>query len=311
MVMKRGFTLIEMIVTIVILGILSAGTFISLEHLYIRSAKSKAISDLSFESQMIVDQIAVLMYERIPASVIGYNPSTNAFASIYAIDNNFTVLEWIGVAHEALKLRAYSGFVDMNASIKPKLSSIGINNQAIDSVVGKKFSDGNVSKMGLFFAGSFDDGALYDSNEFNTTFGWHGNGVGTKIYDFTIANDGNITLLSTPNEIYEKYYMVDSGYAIARGSEVNLFTCNYDFNVTTTSNTLFLFYNFRPWIGETFCGDKGSSGVRAGNVTILSQHVSGFEAGVINGTIYFNLSMNKVIRGSENNVTISKQKAVY
>lgn len=309
--MKKGFTLIEMIVTIVILGVLSAGTFISLQHLYLRSAKSKAIGDLSFESQMIVDQISALMYERVPTSVVGYNPSTNAFASIYALDNNFTVLEWIGVAHEALKLRAYNGFVDMNASSKPKLSSIGVNNDLIDTVVGKKWNEGNVSKMGLFFAGSFDDGAIYYSDEFNTTFGWHGNNVGTKIYDFTIGNDGNITLLQAPNEIYEKYYLVDSAYAIARGSEVNLFTCNNDLNVTTTNDTLFLFYNFRPWKGETFCGDKGSSGNKAGNVTILSQHVNGFEAGVINGTIYFNLSMNKVIRGSENNITISKQKAVY
>lgn len=310
--MKKGFTLIEMVVTIVILGILSAGTFISLEHLYVRSAKSKALSDLSLESQIIVDQISALMYERVPTSVIGYNPDTSAFASVYTIDNNFTVLEWIGVANEALKLRAYSGFVDMNASLKPKLSSLGINNNDIDNVSGQKFNDGNVSKMGLFFAGSFDDGAIYYSDDFNTTFGWHGNhNTGTKIYDFTILGDGNITLLTSPNEIYEKYYLLDSAYAIARGSDVNLATCTHNLNVTTTNNTLFLFYNFRPWKGETFCGDKGASGTKAGNVSILSQHVSGFEAGVINGTIYFNLSMAKVIRGSENNVTISKQKAVY
>lgn len=307
----KAFTLIEVIVTIVILGILSAGTFVSLEHLYLRSAKSKAFNDLSMISQISLDHISALMYERVPSSVIGYNPSSNTFQSIFAVDTNFTILEWIGIASEAHKLRAYSGFVDMNASIRPRLSSIGVNSSLIGTTLGKKFKDGNVSQLGLMFAGSFDDGASYASNEFNSTFGWHGNHASTRIYDVTLGADGNITLLTTPpEEIYEKYYFVDSAYAVARGSDVNTTACS---GITTpvTNDTLFLFYNYRPWKGETFCGDKGVNGTKMGDATILSSHVSGFQAGVINGTIYINMTLNKIIRGSENNVTLSKQKAVY
>lgn len=315
MVRKRGFTLLEMIITIVILGILSAGIFVSLQHLYLRSAKSKAISDLSLESQMIVDQVSALMYDRVPSSVIGYNATSNLFASIYQLDANFTIIEWIGVASEAHKMRAYSGFVDMNASnnITLKLSSAGLSKSFIDTVMAEKFGVGSTDNMGLVFAGSFDDGAIYYADEFNTTFGWHGN-VASKIFGFSVPlNDGNITLAVKPNEIYEKYYLVDSAYAVARGGDINMLAqCIVDLNTTVNTNTLFLFYNYRPWRqqGVTFCADVNGA-IKEGSVTILSNNVGGFESGVINGTIYFNLTLNKVIKGSDNNVTISKQKAVY
>lgn len=305
--MKRGFTLLEMIVTIVILGILSAGTFVSLQHLYLRSAKSKALSDLSSESQVIVDQISALMYDRVPSSVIGYDGLDN-FQSIYSLDNNFTILEWVGVASEAHKLRTYSGFIDMNASdgTANRLSTpLSLNEGNITAKFGIVSVNDSVR---LVFAGVFDDGSVYD--DFNNTFGWHGKDSNKTYQILSFNSDGNITLVNKPNEIYEKYYLVDSAYAVARGADVNIVTCN-NINLATNENTLFLFYNFRPWKGETFCGDKGSFGTKEGNVTILSNNVSGFEAGVINGSIYFNITMNKVIRGSDNNVTVSKQKAVY
>ena len=327
--MKRGFTLLEMIVTIVILGILSAGTFVSLQHLYLRSAKSKALSDLSSESQVIVDQLSALMYDRVPSSVIGYDGNGTAglhdFKSIYALDNNFTVLEWIGVASESHKLRAYSGFIDMNASdgTARRLSTPPSSDQnAIEQNLTAKFGGVHTIVSGndsfrLVFAGAFDDGAIYD--DFNNTFGWHSKDA-NKTYSIESINGGNIILKNTPinlalKEIHEKYYLVDSAYAVALGRDVNtdLNCSNLDINTSALdyNNTLLLFYNYRPWKSQTFCADRGTLGAKEGNVTILSKNVSGFEAGVINGSIYFNITMNKKIRASDNNVTISKQKAVY
>lgn len=312
--MKKGFTLIEIIVTISILAILSAGTLISVKHLYIRVAKSKALSNLSSDSQLISDQISTLLYERVPSSVIGYSADGN-FSSLYALNTQFEILEWIGTASEAMNAGYYSGFVDMDKSDKQSntLVSFEINSSAIDTTLHHKFGEPiSNSDLGLVFAGTFDDGLVTSSNDFNNSFGWHGNGHSLT---YGIAfHDNNITLLSTPEEIYEKYYLIDTAYAVAKGDSIDLnATCIKDLNQSTDGDTLFLFYNYRPWETQTFCADTHISHAetREGNVTILSNNVKGFEAGLINDSLYFNLTLEKAIKGSPNSVSISKQKVVF
>jgi len=308
--MKKAFTLVEIIITIVILGILSAGIFVSLKHLYTRVAKSKTMSDLSSDSQVIADQITELLYDRVPSSTIGYK-SSGEFQSIYNLDTTYNIIEWIGVANEAMKAGYYSSFVDLNASDKntSTIYSPDIDKASLQTFMVDKF-DANSSDLAIIFAGSFDDGSLVLSNDFNSSFGWHGN-VYNKIYKISSINDNNITLKTTPDEIYEKYYLVDSAYAIARGADINInATCIKDLNQSDNSNTLYLFYNYRPWENQTFCADPSGSG-KSGNVTILSKNVKGFEVGLLNGNINFSLTLQKHIRGTDNNITISKEKVVF
>ena len=287
----RGFTLVEMIMVIVVLGILSAGTFVSLKHMYQRVAKSKAISELSFDSQIIVNQISMMLRERVPRKVWGYETNATNKTQIHDIvGGDFVILEWYGTASESLKAGHYSGFVDMDASDRDSntIVSYDINRSDINTTLEKKFGRNPIrsiqNSLALVFAGSFDEGAsehnITDINE-------------------TDINKRNITLQTRPNRIYEKYFLVDSAYAIARGDDIN---CRSDANET---NTLYLFYNYRPWNGDTFCSDA--------NVTILSSEVSGFEIDLLNGNLLFNLTMQRSVpkRGNGNNVTISKQKVVF
>ena len=306
----KAFTLVEIIITIVILGILSAGTLISLKHLYLKVAKSKAISDLSSDSQVVADQISALLYDRVPSSTIGYK-NDGTFDSIYNLGSTYSVIEWIGVASEAQKAGYYSGFVDLNRSDRATntIYSPDINKTALSGVIADKFSGAILSDLALIFAGSFDDGSLALSNDFNSSFGWHGN-LHNQIETITSINDNNITFTSTPDEIYEKYYLVDSAYAIARGADINLnANCIKDLN-RSDANILFLFYNYRPWQGETFCADPNGNN-QDGNVTILSFDAKGFEVGLENDSIRFSITLQKHIKGSENSVTISKQKVVF
>ncbi len=305
----KAFTLVEIIITIVILGILSAGTFVSLKHLYLKVAKSKTLSNLSSDSQVVVDQISALLYERVPSSVIGYK-GDGTFDSIYNLNSTYSVIEWIGVASEAQKAGYYSGFVDLNSSNRDTntIYSPNIDTTSLNSVMVDKF-DKTSSDLALIFAGSFDDGSLALSSDFNNSFGWHGN-LHNQIQTILAINDNNITLNTTPDEIYEKYYLVDSAYAIARGVDIDLnASCIRDLN-KSDANTLFLFYNYRPWKSETFCADSNGNN-QDGNVTVLTFDTKGFEAGLENDSLTFNLTLQKHVKGSDNNVTISKQKVVF
>ncbi len=306
---QKAFTLVEVIITIVILGILSAGTFVSLKHLYIKVAKSKAMSDLSSDAQIVVDQISSLLYDRVPSSTIGYK-NDGTFETIYNLNLSFSVIEWIGIASEAQKAGYYSGFVDLNKSDKntKTISSPDINVTALSNVMANKFN-ATSSDLALVFAGAFDDGNLALSNDFNSSFGWHGN-LHKKIEDIASISGNTITFATTPDEIYEKYYLVDTAYAIARGADIDLnATCIKDLN-KSDSNTLFLFYNYRPWKGKTFCADPNGSN-QDGNVTVLTYNAKGFQASLLNDSLRFSLTLQKHIRGSDNNVTISKQKVVF
>ncbi len=299
--MKKAFTLIEIIVTIVILGILAAGTFVSLKHLYLRSAKSKILSESSFTTQIVVDQIAALLYDRVPATVIGYklNGDFEPIANILSTD--FKILQWIGTSVEAHKSGYYSGFIDLDASDKNTSTAVSfeIDGGDINASFKNKFGrDRNADDIALIFAGSFDDASLSSSSDFNSSFGWHGN-PSNLIYTFT-TSDNNLSFDIKPQEVYEKYYLVDSAYAIARKEDITPPCSSVD--ASDDANTLYLFYNFRPWKAQDFCD---------GNVTVLAEGVRGFKAGVINNNIYFSLSISKEIRGSDNNLSISKEKVVF
>ena len=292
--MRRGFSMVELIMTIVLMGILAGGAYISLSKLYTKRAKTKAISELSLDSTRISSQISSLLAYRIPSSVIGYDMSDESFESIYTMSHQYGILEWIGQDFENYKAKYYSGFVDFDACdpVQDMLISPDTN---ITKILAQD------SDTALLFSGSFDEGVGYDS-DFNESFGWHGHGA-SKVFSINPAStDDNITLLTKPDTIYEKYYLTNSAFAIARAADVNA-SCRS--SLETTDDTLLLYYNYKPWLGETFCADA--------NVTILSEETSGFEVDFINGSLQFNLTLEREIKKSGKNlhVKISKEKVVF
>ncbi len=322
--MKKAFTLIEMIVVIVIAGILSTGTFIALKQIYLRSSKSKAISELSQNSELITSQVTSLLYDRVPSSVIGYDTIAKNFQSIFDIDTTYNVLEWLSVAQESFNHRDYSGFVDMDNnktdSSSNTLYSPDTNVSDINETTKIKFHtaedvfDNNL--VALVFAGSFDSGSL-SLDDFNNSFGWHGYSH-NLIYDINASSVGNvIKLKSHPNEIYEKYYLVDSAYALTRGEDINQSAeCIKNLNIAQKdiNNTLFLFYNYRPWKNETFCADPNTlnSESKEGNVTVLANEVQGFRVDLVNDNLQFSLTLKRYISSDKkHSVTISKQKVIF
>jgi len=302
---KRAFTLLEMIFVIAISAILAIGAFKAFEALYIRSARAKAVTDMTLRSQIILDQIGVLLYNRVPNSVIGYTPSSDCEA-ITELTTSRPVLEWLSTMDDELINREYDGFIDMGDSNKTS-HVLSVPN------ISKDFTDVN-----LVFAGAFDEGAEETNKACEGAFGWHGNDSNLS-YDISIDSANNeITLTdsneSQPSYIYEKFYLTKTAYAIARGADLLQSdvenNCGYDTsNLRDFNTTLFLFYNYQPFAGETFCGD--SSGTTEGNVSVLGEDISSFEAIYINDSIRINIDMNKTIRGSQSDVHIYKQKVIF
>ncbi len=294
---RGGFTMIELVTTIVIMGILAGGTYISLSKLYLKKARSKALSELSFDSARIANQISALLYERVPATAIGYDMTHDSFESIYSLSQQYGILEWISQDFENYKARYYSALIDFDACDKNTLMLTS--------------PDTNITKVlnsdpdtALMFAGSFDEGDISYNSDASDYFGWHGHQASHIFGIKPASKDENITLDTKPDTLYEKYYLVNQAFAIARASDINA-SCNSLQTLQTTDNTLLLFYNYKPWKGENFCDDA--------NATILSSEAGGFEAAFVNGNLQFNLTLQRTIKNSGKKVRIevSKEKVVF
>jgi len=315
--MRKATTLLELIFVLIIISFLATATFKGMEAIKIRSYKTKEITKFSLDSQIVVDMISNYFQNRVPYTVIGYNPNNGDFKYIGDLtNNNHTILEWFGTANEAFVDGNYSGFADMATLSNNVFLSQNSDGDALNDATQNKFhtSDNIYDKkiVNLIFSGSFDR-ATSDSNDYNSSFGWHGNDSNDS-FDFSMDSSGdiNITDSTKPKFIYEKYFIVDSAYAIARGVDVKQdANCIKNLNISTKdiNNTLLLFSNYRPWRGETFCADPNGSG-QDGNASILMQNVDGFSFEEMDYTIRINLDINKSIRGASP-IHFSKMKVVF
>ncbi|SFV68945.1 hypothetical protein MNB_SM-6-1080 [hydrothermal vent metagenome] len=314
--MRRAATLIELIFVLVIISFLAAATFKGMQAIKIRSYKAKETTKLSLESQIVVNQISNYLQNRVPSTVIGYDPASGNFEYIGDLTSSKPVLEWFGRANEAFIDGNYSGFADMATLNSNTFKSQKSDGNELNQTTQKKFhiSDNiyNNKVVNLIFAGSFDRAAS-DLNDYNNSFGWHGN-ASNNSFDFSMADDGNITINTSedPKFIYEKYFIVDTAYAIARGEDIKQDAdciSKLTIHPKDINNTLFLFSNYRPWRGETFCADPNGND-QEGNVSILMQNITGFSFEEMDYTIRIMLDINKSIRGGSD-IHFSKMKVMF
>ena len=327
--MKKSFTLIEIIFVIVILGLISVGSFKAIQMLYQRYYQVNTITRFTVISQTLLDEVSTILYYRTPLTAIGYSPSDGDFKRLDEVDDDkYKIFEWISEAYDAKKHfgfdihTGYTGFIDMSASNRDTLTLVSRDfnitdvNDTLNSVF---FNKQDLNKTtAVIFAGNLDNGV--DGDDYNNSFGWHAH-EHKKVFLISkfkqVGSDANMTMTEDikGNKIFAKYYLAASAWAIARGEDVNQNASCLN-NLEVDDNTLLLFYNYRPWENnQTFCADKNASGVSEfgdGNATVLARDVTAFRVKAVDSHVELKVQFTKrMYRGSEQNITLTKQKVTF
>ena len=117
--MKRGFTLIELVFVIVVLGIISMFGADLYTKIYKSYVHVRAVNQLEARTQNAMMLITNRLEDRIKSSTIGRELSSNEFVPISDLtDPRYDILEWIGQSVESRNINqrnpGWSGFMSMS-----------------------------------------------------------------------------------------------------------------------------------------------------------------------------------------------------
>jgi len=306
--MKRAFTLLELVVVIVVLGIIAMMSFNAIMNIYSNYFQTKTVNELETQTEIALEQISKRLEHRIKPSVIA-RKTDGAFLALndnrVNLDAKYEILEFIPYAYEIFndvpsgnKAGRYSGYVDLaNSSPATGLISPGSNfsTEVVETIkdltrkndasgcVDFKDKDGGVVAI-------FSD-VYYDVQN---SFGYKDNlnldiaKVGVK------STDGNTLEISgfANKQISEQYHLAYTANAIVPEQSAD---------PKDTANGVFdlnLYYDYRPWMGQ---------GYKNGEKATLAKNVTRFVFIEKNGVIVLKLCM----RAKNSEITICKSKAVY
>ena len=294
--MKKGFTFIEMIFVMVIMGILAKFGAEIFRNVYLNYNQSTANNILQADTELVLQQVGNRLQYRIKDSLIG-RKSNGDFMPMNSInDSNYTTVEWVGydidgwLGDAASTNPTWSGFIDVgdvpNATINSLVSPSSDLSLAgrVDNVI-TSLSGSSVADAAIFFTGA-------NSNA-QTDYGWDttippindqadaaAHPVGVSAVNRLVPSVDDFAGV----DVYEQYKLAWTAYALELA----------DGNLT-------LYYDYQPWLGESF--NNASSSVLIENVTTAKVRAIGD-------------MINIQICVSENNITgseysICKEKAIF
>lgn len=299
--MRRAFTLLELVMVIVIMGIVASIGADIIASMYANYVRTRTINTLESKTEIILEQIAKRFTYRIKDSVIARKTGSILPISSTAVDDSYPIIEWIGYSNESFlgtPRPGWSGFIDIensdtndtNQTLKTSESNLTLARNIISALT---YDDINLST-------NYEAALVFRGKPYNyTDFGWKANNnnidgnatVKVKIYNtlqdiLQVSNDTNLT------EIYEQYYLAHTAYAIIP-SDIN----STDFNLT-------LHYNYQPWLGQNY-NNNGKSAP-------LAEHVSLFRFRQDQNMLRFKLCITDANQtGIGEMVVVCKEKVVY
>lgn len=276
--MRKGFTLMELVFVIVILGILARFGTDLLIKTYENYVYSNTLNRLSSQSEMAVKLIANRLQYRIKDSIIARTaPASATVVPIGSLTGNERVLEWIGTDIDGWRgtgAPEWSGFIDLDDSLATQLSTPGTQYSGESGA--------------LFFIGSDVD--------LQSNFGWTGaiNNQAAAMHPVsfaTIAGKPFITPKSGTGDfsdsgggVYEFYQFSDSAYAVY---------------LDDATNELYFYYGYQPWDGQSMSD---------GNSELIMENVSSFTFIALGDILVIQVCTSVV---EESEYAICKEKTVF
>ncbi len=282
---RRAFTMIELVMVIVILGIVSMIASDIIAKMYTGYIQSKIINELEQKTETVIDQIGKRLQYRIKKTMIARNSTTKIFLAMNSNELNsasYDMVEWIGYDNESFvgeynatkgfSVPGWSGFIDVDSAItnnaSNQLLSPGSDLSIIDRTVGA-LSNGDVNLTGAQTPAIIFKCAQGDNNL--SKYGWDSTVLGLSNHSYTLAvSQSNkdtfgidLAQADANRSICEQYYLAWSAYALVPEGATD------DFNLT-------LYYNYQPWHDEKYSD---------GNSSVLAEHVSTFRVMQVGETL--------------------------
>ena len=324
--MKRAFTLLELVVVIVVLGIIAMMSFNAIMNIYSNYFQTKTVNELETQTEIALEQISKRLEHRIKPSVIARKPSGEFLAlndSGVNLNAEYEILEFIPYAYEIFndvisldandnvieqggKAGRYSGYADLaKSSPATGLISPGSNftTGVVETIKDLTCKDDTRNSKCVDFENK-DGGvvAIFSDVYYNVqdSFGYKGNITKLDIAKVGVKGgqsglNGNTLEISgfANKQISEQYHLAYTANAIVPEQSAD---------PKDAANGVFdlnLYYDYRPWMGEKYKPN--------GEKATLAKNVTRFVFTEKNGVIVLKLCM----RAKNSEITICKSKAVY
>ena len=315
--MKRAFTLLELVVVIVVLGIIAMMSFNAIMNIYSNYFQTRTVNELETQTEIALEQISKRLEHRIKPSVIA-RKTDGAFLALndsgVNLNAEYEILEFIPYAYEIFndvpsgnKAGRYSGYVDLaKSSPATGLISPGSNfsTEVVETIKDLTCREDTNATCVDFAKKDGGVVAIFSDVYYNvqSSFGYSN---GTVPVSLDIAKvgvkggqsglNGNTLEISGfgGKQISEQYHLAYTANAIVPEQSAD---------PKDTANGVFdlnLYYDYRPWMGEKYKPN--------GEKATLAKNVTRFVFTEKNGVIVLKLCM----RAKNSEITICKSKAVY
>lgn len=315
---RKGFTLIELTVVLVITGLLAYAGIQATLNIYKNYLQSRAINTLETQTELVLEQISKRLSIRVRGSTIGKKPDGTIIpTSAVGLDATYTILEWVSYSYESFQDGGWSGIADLDNPLTSTRNAA--DNSGTIATPGSRLvtpvpneqstANQNISDLTITSNNLAAGRASIANQNIGIMFkGVNINPLRSFGYNKTQAQSvGVVTNLTTNNNaiafrnyrsnfISEQYYLLHTAYAVAPGAT----NPNGDFD-------LLLYYNFRPWVGEEYDDANTPSSLLATNVTR-------FNFTEANGVMALKLCIRDAGRSlsqAEAETTVCKTKAIY